>query len=193
MKAFCPFLKEDCRRNECVIFRNEECLVVSFLQGVSAEETEEEIIVPKWILKKTPEELSEEILEFRQKELPEERSFYTVSESFWESKGVERSSMPLEVRMKIDRVDSIAEERINEEKEAKIKQQWEKEKEELPSLVNKCVDWARSSDVNRLTLADVDTYIIINALDVLDVTRRALYAMVNVKLRSKKRNPVKGR
>jgi hypothetical protein len=168
------------------MFRNEECLVVSFLQGVSAEETEEEIIVPKWILTKTPEELSKEIFEFRQKELPEEMNFYTISESFWESKGVEKSSMPLEVRMKMDRVDSITEEQIDKEKEAKIKQQWEKEKEELPSLVNKCVDWARNNGVKRLTLADVDTYIIINSLDILDVTRRALYAMVNVKLRSKK-------
>ena len=37
MNTFCPFFKENCKGNECAMFKNEECLIVSFLEHVSEE------------------------------------------------------------------------------------------------------------------------------------------------------------
>jgi hypothetical protein len=61
-----------------------------------------------------------------------------------------------------------------------------KEKEEFPSLVSQCVDWARINGLKRLTLSDLDTYILEKDLDILQETKRALYSMANLKLKSKK-------
>jgi len=209
MNTFCPFFKETCRGNECVMFRNEECLIVSFLERISegiplpeesvssSEENlgrgglilhREEAEVPEWIKKRTPEELAVEMLEFKKKEFSEDEklSFHTLSRFFWASKGVERFFMPSEFQLKIERANFLAEREIAREAEAQKKRRLEEEKEELPSLVSQCVDWARINGLKRLTLADIDTYIMEKDLDILNETKRALYAMANVKLKSKK-------
>jgi len=48
------------------------------------------------------------------------------------------------------------------------------------------VDWARINNLKRLTLADVDTFIMEKEFDLLTETKRAIYAMANVKLKSGK-------
>ena len=200
MNTFCPFFKETCRGNECVIFRNEECLFVSFLQivseGVPSEEIierriefqREEVEVPAWIKTRTPEELAVEMLEFKKKEFPENEKlgFHTISNFFWKSKGIERYAMPSDIELKVERANILAQREILKEEERQKKEQWEKEKEELPSLVSQCIDWARTNGLKRLTLGDIDAYIMERNLDILKETRRALYAMANVKLKSKK-------
>jgi hypothetical protein len=61
-----------------------------------------------------------------------------------------------------------------------------KEKDELPSLVSQCVDFARMNGLKKLTLSDVDTFIIEKELDLMHETKRAVYSMANVKLKSQK-------
>ena len=201
MNTFCPFLRETCRGNECMMFRNENCLVVSFLQGIfedttSSEETvvisrngfmRDEAQVPDWIKNRTPEEIAVEILAFKEKEFSEgdSFSFYSLSNLFWMSKGVEQYRLPPVIRLKIQRANILARTQINRDAQSQRNEQIEREKEELPSLVSHCIDWARSHGLKRVTLADVDAYIIERNLDILKETRRALYSFVNVKLKSK--------
>ena len=45
MNTFCPFFKDICRGNECVMFKNEECLIVTFLQNISEESPQSEGII----------------------------------------------------------------------------------------------------------------------------------------------------
>jgi len=209
MNILCPFFKENCRGNECVMFRNEECLVVSFLQRVSegvpalqeSVPSSEAVMegggaifrrevaeAPEWISKQTPEELAVEILEFKKKEFPEDEevSFHTVLNFFWTSKGVDRFLLPSEAQIKIERANFLAQRETMKEAEARKKKRLQEEKEELPSLVSQCVDWARLNGLNRITVADADTYIMEKNIDILYETKRALYAMANVKLKSKK-------
>lgn len=209
MNILCPFFKENCRGNECVMFRNEECLVVSFLQRISegvpalqegvppSEATierggalfhMEEAEVPDWISKQTPEELAVEILGFKKKEFPEDEevSFHTVLNFFWTSKGVNQYLLPSEAQIKIQRANFLAQRETMKEAEAQKKKRLQEEKEELPSLVSQCVDWARLNGLSRITVADVDTYIMEKSIDILYETKRALYAMANVKLKSKR-------
>jgi len=202
MNTFCPFFKETCKGNECVMWRDEACLIVSFLQiaseGVPSPEQimetsrieihREEAEVPDWIKTRTAEELAVEILEFKKKEFPEDEylGLHTISNLFWEKKGIEHYQMPSEIRLKINRANILARTQIHREAEKQKKEQMQKEKEELPSLVSHCIDWARTNGVIRLTLADIDAYIFERNLDILKETRRALYAMANVQLKSKR-------
>jgi hypothetical protein len=205
MNTFCPFLKENCKGNECVMFKNEECLIVSFLKNVSEEDRpevseiegiergglilhREEAEVPEWIKKRTPEDLAVEILEYKKKEFPEDEevSFHTVSDFFWKSKGVESYLMPSEAQLKMDRAEFLAEREITKKEEAQKKKRLMEEKEELPSLVSQIIDWARINGLKRVTLSDIDTYILEKDLDILYETKRALYAMSNLKLKTGK-------
>jgi len=199
MKNFCPFLKDDCRGNECMLFRNEECLFVTFLQNVSEEipqtegimetirfEQEQETDAPDWLETKTAEEIAEEILEFKKKTFPEEErlSIYTVTNFFWEEHGIEQFRMPSEIRLKMQQTVTLAQIMARKEQEKMKKERMEKENSELPSLVSRCVDWARTNGLKRLTVADVDAYILERNLDLLKETRRAIYAKANFELKS---------
>jgi len=206
MDTLCPFFKETCHGNECVMWKDEECLIASFLQRISEAPKEnipssEEIIersggglilhreeaeVPKWLKTSTPEELAAEMIEFKKKEFPEEGvfGFHTMSRYYWSNKSVEKFLMPPEIQVKIERTELLAQKEILREEETQRKERLEKEKEELPSLVSQCVDWARINGLKRLTLADVDTYILEKDLTILQEMRRALYAMANLKLKT---------
>jgi len=202
MNTFCPFFKETCKGNECVMWRNETCLIISFLQiaseGVpSLGETmetsriefhREEAEIPDWIKTRTAEELAVEILEFKKKEFPEDEylGLHTISNFFWENKDIEQYRMPSEIRLKIERANILARTEIRREAENQKNEQMQKEKEGLPSLVSHCVDRARTNGLKRLTLADIDAYILERNLDILKETRRGLYAIANVELKSRK-------
>lgn len=202
MNTFYPFFKEKCRGNECVMFRNGECLIVSFLQSVSEgvppsveimepsgiEFHRREAEVPDWIKTRTPEELAVEMLEFKKKEFSEDENlgFHTISNFFWKNKGIESYLMPSDIRLKVERANILARKGILKEAEIQKRERLEKEKEELPSLVSHCIDWARTNGLKRLTQADIDAYIMGRDLDLLNETKRALYAMANVKLKSRK-------
>jgi len=61
-----------------------------------------------------------------------------------------------------------------------------KEREELSSLVDQCIDWARASGLTRLTKADCETFLIEYDLDILKETKDPLYSITNTRLKSKK-------
>ncbi|MGA2309705.1 MAG: hypothetical protein ABSG57_09185 [Candidatus Bathyarchaeia archaeon] len=136
----------------------------------------EEAEVPDWIEKRTSEELAVEIFEFTKKEQTEVGLDYdSASRHFWESKGVQEFLMPFEVQSKMQRADFLAQRRALQE-----------EKDELPSLVGKCVDWARINNLKKVALADVDAFLMEKDLHLLRETKRALYSMANLKLKTGK-------
>lgn len=188
--TFCPLLRETCKGNECMMFKDEECLIASFLatvrEGAPTPEDEtssiersglvlrrEEEEVPDWIKNRTPEELAVEILEFVKERKKEGLDYYSASRQFWECKGVHEFLMPVEAQTKIQRAEYLTQ-----------KQTLQEEKEELPSLVNKCVDWARTHNMRKVAVADVDAFLFDEDLHLLRETKRALYSKANVKLKS---------
>ena len=153
----------------------------------------EEPEVPDWIKTKTPEQLAAEMLEFTKKEFSEDYlglytrlGFHTVYDFFWKSEGIKRYYMPSDIQSKIERANILFQKEILKEADRRKRERLKKEKEELPSLVSQCVDWARANGLKKLTLADTDAFIVERNLDLLYETKRALYAMTNVKLKSKK-------
>ncbi|MGQ9507724.1 MAG: hypothetical protein ACUVTB_07735 [Candidatus Bathycorpusculaceae bacterium] len=88
--------------------------------------------------------------------------------------------------MKIQRAEFLAERELVREAELERKRRLQKEKDELPSLVSRCVDWARDNGLKRVTLADVDTFLLEKEIELLHETKRALYSKANLKLKSKR-------
>jgi hypothetical protein len=206
---FCPFLKEKCKGNECVMWKSEECILVSFLERVQEsfslppeemllpkEKVEsgsmilhrEEAKVPDWLKTRTPEELAVEMIDFIKKEFSEDEgySYHTAFRYFWESKGVQDFLLPSEARLKIQRAEFLAERELIKESESERKRKLQEQKDELPSLVSQCVDWARANGLKKITFADLDTFLLEKDIDLLHEIKRTLYSMVNLKLKTKR-------
>ena len=155
--------------------------------GIPLQE-EEETEGHKWLRTSTPEEIAVEILDFRRKEFSEEESFgfHSIPYYYWSQKGIEKSVMPPEILMKMEKAELLAEREIRKDEENQRKGRLRKEKEELPSLVSRCVDFARMNGLKKLRVSDVDSFITEKDLDLMDETKRAIYANANVKLKSGK-------
>jgi len=89
MKDQCPFFKKKCLGNQCVMWKDETCLVVSFMENFISQPPEEferpeplthlgfesetrELEVPTEIKLATPEELAAKLIDFAKKEFPDE-------------------------------------------------------------------------------------------------------------------------
>jgi hypothetical protein len=190
------------------MWKNEECLIVAFLQGVqeSASKSEDVALpdetiemrgqtfsretapVPKWLKTATPEGLAKEILEFKDDEFPKDETihFGMLSQLFWSKKGVERFLLPLDVRLKIEQANIKAERQFEKEENDKKKAKLADEKEELPSIMCQCVDWAIINGLKRVTLSEIDTFLMEKDIDILYETRRMLYSTANLKLKTGK-------
>jgi len=103
---------------------------------------------------------------------------------FLESKNlIERWNLPPEISIKLQKAEVLAKQRLQKKKEEERRARLEKEKQELPSLVSRCVDWAVTHALKRVTHADIDVFILENNLDMLPETKRALYSMTNFKMK----------
>jgi len=208
MDNLCPFFKAECHGHQCMMWKNEECLIVAFLQEVqgSASKSENEVSseensemetaishretakVPSWLKTATPESLAKDMLEFKDEEFQKDEPlrFYSLANLFWSKKGVERFFLPSEIQLKIEQANMKAQMQLQKEEEDKKRARLADEKEELSSLVCKCVDWARVSGLKRLSLSDVDTFILEKDIDILKETKKALYSTANVKMKTGK-------
>ena len=79
----------------------------------------------------------------------------------------------------------LAKKQLDNERKIKESEQLERERAELPSLVNSCIDWVREHGLKRITKADIEAFLLEKNIKILPQTQRALYAMVNVQLKSK--------
>lgn len=211
MDNLCPFFKEQCHGNQCKMWKDEECLIVNFLSNLQEDNSEnqneqapqEENIhleshissnryetqqVPKWLKVASPEEIAQQILEFKDEEFKngEEVRFHMLRNLFWSKKGVEQFFLPPEISMKIQQAEVKAQMQMKKEEDEKKKARLSQERDGLPDIVGQCVDWARTSGLKRLSLSDVDTFTLEKDIDILKETKKSLYSMANVKLKSGK-------
>jgi len=192
------------------MWKDEECLIVKFLQGVQlaseeGESTEEGIdletgmpirassTVPKWLKTATAESIAKDILEFKDEQFPngdDDRFRFGMDSSiirlFWSKKGVQRFGLPPEIQCKIEEADTMVDMQIRKEENDKRKQRLTTEKEELPSLIGQCADYARSNELKKLTQGEVEAWVQEKELDLLPETIRLLWTKVNLALKTGK-------
>ena len=173
--SFCPFFNEECKGNQCVMWFDENCSIVIFLQKIQTAIPFEEDIdsdqrgfdfeistrpVPEYITMISPEELAAEYLSFIQTEFPDSdtRSSNNVFDLFLRSKGVDnRFELPLEIDIKIRKARVLISTELEQERDREKQVRIEQERAELPSYIDRFGDWlsergrtiARFGDVNR--------------------------------------------
>lgn len=196
MNTFCPFFNERCKGNECVMWKDEKCLVISFMEHLIAHQEEKfqgheplgriigrirEPEIPDEIRSATSEELAAELVSLAKKEFPDEEriKISQIIDLFLETKKVNSWDLPAEIELKIEKAEKLAQRALDNEK-------INKEKNMLPSLIDLCVDWAKDRGLGRVTKTDIEVFLISQNTKILPQTQRELYLQVNVKLKSKR-------
>jgi len=152
-------------------------------------ESERSVVkVPSEIKFASAEELAAKLVDFTKKEFPDNERMYirNVSQLFWGQKNVSKWNMPSEIQLKIEKAEMLAQKQFETERDVKEREQLEKEKMGLPTLVGSCIDWAKDHGLKRVTQADVDAFLLDKNIDILSQTKRSLYAMANVSIKSKR-------
>ncbi len=193
--SLCPFFKTDCYRDKCVMWKN-GCLITIFLDKFQLETTEAEIQPENdqetseksqfkdWLEKATPANIAEEIIEFKNQHFSNERvSSFDLTRLFWTDKELDNWEIPAKVQLKIEQANLKVQQKLDEIEEAKNRKRLAEEKQKLSTLIKECIDWTNQAGLKKLTLADVDAFILDKNLDIMFETRRALYSKVNIKLK----------
>jgi hypothetical protein len=183
LDLLCPFFKETCHNNKCMMWKNEDCSIVAFLQRLEEPLEEVEIEVPEWLQTMAPENIAKEIIELKKKEFPDDPfSVHSAIHFYWRSKGIEMSGMPIEIQLKMSKIDMLVEKAQTDEQKTRML----KERQQLPSLVNECVEWAKLNELKSLLVRDVKTFTLEKDLDLLRETEGALCSMANTRLKKER-------
>jgi len=136
--------------------------------------------VPKKIDEKSVEELSNEMLEFIEKESLNDLPFYEISRIFWSKKGLDIFMLTNDSNIALKRlkVENNVKEKMGYLGE-KSPNQLRKEKEMLNSLKSKVLDMAKRDDKKTLTHADVRLYLLEIEQVLPQDLQRMLYQLVN--------------
>lgn len=194
MRKFCPLIKEECRSSECILWHdsNEECLLVEGLYAyllvadekiwpdTELEEEERESNVPEEITKAAPEDLASELVSFVKSSFPEEEApqVKDVAHIFWQQKQLVSEDIPLIILSRMQEVERLAQRQLDRERE----------KSRVPSLVESLVHWARKHNLRSITWADVDAWLFETDEELSEQTRRTLYGIANLKMKSRATN-----
>jgi|ERR1035437_837392 hypothetical protein len=185
---FCPLLRDKCHGDRCKAWSGGECLVVTFLtQSVASvaqgnatdagQAADQEI--PEELRLASAEDLAGQIAAFaKKKSSGDEISMWELMDGFWEAMGVDEMDLPYDLANKAGRARLLAQQLLNAEKS-------DLDNAELPSLTVRCVEWARERGLTRLTLSDVDVFMLGANAKLGHDARRKLYATVNVELKTK--------
>ncbi len=137
----------------------------------------------------TPEELAYQIILFSKKEFPDEHDSMSLikntSRIFWDSKGVDKDTAPVEIQAKIDKAEKIAEQKMGIEREDRHGTEMGKDRQELPSLIYSCVDWAKDKGLKTLLQTDVDKFLKEKSIAIQDETKMVLWTKARAELKSK--------
>lgn len=194
MEKFCPLIKDMCKKADCVLWVD-ECLILSYLKNSSKEpialgfedEEDEEPSVPNEIQKLSADELGEKILCYVKKELTDENAGqidYGLFSEYWDDAGVENKfSFPGRILAKMNKAEKVARKKWEEEIKEKSRARYEKEKADLPQLIQDCVNWARQNNLVKVTKSDISTFLLEKNAEVLSETKTMLYSKANVQLK----------
>lgn len=136
--------------------------------------------LPLFLKDKTEDELVKDMVEFvleESKGIADIDNYNALSSMFWSKNGVERFMIPGEARYLIQKVDMKASQQIEA-------MQTEREKEEMPKLVDECYDWCKENDLSKLIKTNISAFLAEKEISLSPHGKDLLYQKVNMKLRS---------
>jgi len=206
MTYLCPFFKDDCKGNQCVMWYNEKCILVNFLQTqiefsegieipsdqIISQLGDEVVTIPEYIKSISPKDLAVEYIDFLEKEFPDSESRpYHMWDIFLDSKGVSsRYVLPSEIRLKIHKAEALVDGELARSKEIEQDVRLEKERLKIDSLVDSYLGWIESKQLNKVRLMDVQRFLREQELDVLRETERDIYDKAQIRLEEKNKEKI---
>jgi hypothetical protein len=134
------------------------------------------------------EEIAKELADYAKSEhgaLNEDRFYISsITKYFWQNYGIDPWNNPSDVEQKKDKVVRIADKLLKEEREEIKRMQLEKEEEQLPKMVEACVEWAKKKGLKKVTKQDVELFLLEGKIEILSETNRTLYLKANDLLKS---------
>jgi len=129
--------------------------------------------VPKELLNKDPNDLAKQLLDYIEVEHPDaDRSeLYHIEKAFWQEKGLNNYS--IKHRIFSQKISSIIE-KINDKKE----------KDQLPELVEKCVEWAMENKIYKPTQSVLRGHLAEDDIDLSTNNFKILHTRVCLELKS---------
>lgn len=143
--------------------------------GISSERP-----VPKALEGKTEDELAKELLDYVMSESGGKlttREFRTLAFMFWNKLGTSRVGLPGEYAYLIQKAE------MKVEKQIEI-MQLEREKKELPKLVDECYEWCKKNNLAKIIKTNVSAFLAEKEISLSKNGQDMLYQQVNMKLRT---------
>lgn len=175
---------------EEVVLSEENCMLLSYMitqvekvekEFIEAEMETREPEIPQALEKKSAEELASELLEYIKKEFPDAKEgigLHEAIEMFWKEKGWDEFEYNPKISIKMEKAESMAERRLTRE-------QFEKEKEILPKLVNELVEWAMNEGLKRVYKYNVVSFLQEKEVELTQQSTDVLFNKVNIELKKK--------
>jgi len=157
----------------------EETLIEITEIGKSPEKEQHEAL-----LKEDNDELVKQFIEFIKKEYSDTFNdlykLHQVKDHFWLEKGIQqRYGLDLKVRLKMERVERSVEKQLTK---AKI----EREKEIMPKLIEKYLNWANENELNKVNKTNTECFLTENDVKLTPGNFDLLHVKVKNKLSKKK-------
>ena len=154
-----------------------------FVKDLEDIDENEEEKTPKEILDKTIDELSNEMIQFLQKEFKDITEIYKnlrqVKSQFWLDKGVgDTWGLDPKTRIKIDKIEYKVEKYF-------LDSMRKKEEGILPKLIENCVEWCKNQGLTKLTKTNINYFLNENDITLTPIGNDTLYFKVNYELKKK--------
>ena len=136
--------------------------------------------IPEALKGKNDTALTKELVEYVLAESdgkPRIRDFRNLSYMFWAKIGVRRFMLPAEQMYLVQKSETMAEKQIGQ-------MQLERDKKELPKLVDECYDWCRENSLTKLIKTNVSAFLTEREIELSRNAEDMLYQQVNMKLRA---------
>ncbi|MGD0573475.1 MAG: hypothetical protein ABSB11_10735 [Sedimentisphaerales bacterium] len=190
MNTFCPLIKDECKNSKCVLWEGEKCLIIPFLKyfddsgRVSTHtDMQEETEIPEEIRISTPEKLAEDLIKFYKNQTKDGKAIIFDPLWYWEKIGIDKFNAPLEIKIKLSKVEQIFEQTIQEEREEAEKIALEKEGAELPKIADICHKWVKEKGIKKITNKDIELFLKSKNIKIMDENKRMLRLMVEEKMK----------
>lgn len=142
--------------------------------------------IPSEIRLATEEELADQLINFAKEEFPDKEAWFGGEfRLFWAQKNLNSFNAPPEIQLKMKKAERLAENRLMAERQEIEREQLAREKDGLPSLISRCVDWAKENGLKSVRQSDIEAFLLEKEIEIMQPTKRSLYAMTNVALKAK--------
>ncbi len=124
-------------------------------------------------------DLAREMIEFAEEEFPapvDQLPTYQLTTLFWQKKGVPRYLDDPDLSIKVRKVEMFVQQKLEAES-------IQREKELLPKLVEKCLEWTTEMGLHKVTKSNVDYFLTENDVRLSKTSRDAIYNKVNFDLK----------